>query len=1117
MLHRQLVFTLFLLLFGGIVSAQPCCNGNYNCTYTTATTCGSTPFTISAITPCSNCSYSWAGPVVAGQGTTLATYQYTNAVPGWGQSAFYWDLTVTDNTNSCTYKELHDVGIGWQPPVSLPTLANGPWNGDTSKVWIYARSYMIGFTNGTYYFYPSWSVTGGNIVRTRHVQGGPFWNDSVLVKWTGAAPMSLNEAQLTQHAPPNLTSFNCNWTPPTTFFPNPPLNVFYNGAVCPNIAKNFFTFPYQGSTYTWSVTNGSILSGQGTNSVQISMSAPGTVTVVRDSSGTLTTASTSVTPVNPTVNLGPNQTLCQGSSLTLNAGSGYSNYLWSTGATTQTISVTNAGSYSVTATINGGCQASDTVVITSLPTNPVNLGPDVHTCTLPVTLNAGPGYATYVWNQGATTSTIPAVTPGQYSVTVTESNGCSTLDTVIVYDNHTTVNLGPDHTICVPGLTNISGSTTQVTSYLWSTGATTPTIQVTGLGPQTLWLQGSNIYGCTSSDTLVLTGVPRPTPNLGPDQSVCPGTPVTFTPGPGYNSYGWSNFSTQQSITVSNPGSYWVSVTDGTGCSGRDTVQLINYPVTPVNLGPDINVCQPSTVLNAGSGYASYAWSSGATTQQITVTTTGTYSVTATTVNGCTTSDAIVVSFNPLSFTLGPDQIVCEPDVVVLDPQLTGNFTYNWSNGATTPTISLFVPGTHLIDLTVSNAFNCTAHDTVVVTIMPTPTSGLMNDTLLCRDTTITLAVSPGFSSYLWSTGATTQSITLANGGVYSLTATAPNGCIRRDTVLISDLIDCVFPGDVNYDGLVSGTDVIALGLGIGYTGAPRPNACTQWYGQWLPNWNGNIVSNVNRKQADTDGSGVITLADTNAIHLNYGSTHARVGEVTGGPAQIRLVPVTVSVMAGDPLQYDAYLEDSQGGDLDAVYGIVLNLQGVSPGIVGIRSVDMANAWFTLNSGQLPFTRRSGNDVMLALSRITGQDTMGHGWVARITYDTDPSIPSGQSVTASPVIQQNVLYSDSLAQTPLSVQAFSALVNGLSHRQDPVAYEINLAPVPASQHMMVRVTAIWTSHFQILNSLGQLVMAGQWQGGEEMDLDVATLAVGTYCIRVATEQGWLQKKFVVAR
>jgi len=160
----------------------------------------------------------------------------------------------------------------------------------------------------------------------------------------------------------------------------------------------------------------------------------------------------------------------------------------------------------------------------------------------------------------------------------------------------------------------------------------------------TYWCSVFNTSGCSATDTVLITRGFPPTVNLGPDQAICNGQTVTLNAGNPGSTYFWSNNATTQSITVTNPGYYIVTVTSPTGCPGYDTVQVLGTSLT-VNLGPDLVLCGGNqAVLDAGNPGFSYLWNTGATSQVIVVSNPGAYSVSVTDIFGCSGSDQIQVS-----------------------------------------------------------------------------------------------------------------------------------------------------------------------------------------------------------------------------------------------------------------------------------------------------------------------------------------------------------------------------------------------------------------------------------------------------------------------------------------
>jgi len=229
--------------------------------------------------------------------------------------------------------------------------------------------------------------------------------------------------------------------------------------------------------------------------------------------------------------------------------------------------------------------------------------------------------------------------------------------------------------------------------------------------------------------------------NLGSDQLVCAGTNVTFDAGPNRQSYAWyfngTPYSTgSQTITVSNPGTYSVTVDDH-GCMLSDTVQLDNYPfITPVITGTT-GFCQgASQPLSVTPAFSSYLWSTGATTQSVTVSATGTYSVTVTDNNTCNHTASAAVTVHPLPVvTLVQPATTC----VNLPPYaLTGGSPAGgtYSGPGVNSTTGFFDPssgiGAHLITYSYTDAFGCSATTSKTLTVNALPSVALAAQPSVC-------------------------------------------------------------------------------------------------------------------------------------------------------------------------------------------------------------------------------------------------------------------------------------------------------------------------------------------------------------------------------------------------
>jgi len=233
------------------------------------------------------------------------------------------------------------------------------------------------------------------------------------------------------------------------------------------------------------------------------------------------------------------------------------------------------------------------------------------------------------------------------------------IDNVIIA-NAPVVELGNDSSLCTGTLLLDAATAPQNTLYSWielslpnDVISSAPALMVTASGYYKVIVD--NGYGMTATDSVEIFINPLPVFDLGPNVSVCSGTTVEIV-AYGGTSYHWNNNATTPSITVTpnTVTNYSVTVTDNNGCSATDDINIVTLQLPNVNLGPNQFLCsEESATLNAGSNYQSYIWSTGATSQYITVDTTGigygvfTYSVTVTNANNCHGSGSVTLTFDP--------------------------------------------------------------------------------------------------------------------------------------------------------------------------------------------------------------------------------------------------------------------------------------------------------------------------------------------------------------------------------------------------------------------------------------------------------------------------------------
>jgi len=489
----------------------------------------------------------------------------------------------------------------------------------------------------------------------------------------------------------------------------------------------------------------------------------------------------------PTYSLGADAAPCAGDTLILNATvTNASSYLWNNGAVTPTIKAYQVGIYWCDVK-KDGCTFRDSLAITAISPKPtVNLGADISTCASPpIVLNATYPNSTYLWQDGSTNPTLNANSSGLYWAQVTSNAGCVARDSInIAFNSSPVFNLGTDRAICQGDTLTLNATVASAISYLWSTGATTPTIKVFAAG--TYWCEVNN--GCTYRDSIIITAVnAKPVVNFGADISTCAAPPILLNATNPNSTYLWQDGSTNPTLNASSSGLYWAQVINNNGCVARDSINIAFNSPPVFNLGTDRAICQGDTLtLNATVASAiSYLWSTGATTPTIKVFTAGTYWCEVN--NGCSFRDTIVITaVNPKPVVnLGADISTCAAPPILLDAT-NPNSTYLWQDGSTNPTLNANISGLYWAQVT--NSSGCIKKDSINIAFNSAPVFNLGADRPICQGDIVTLnATVAGAISYIWNTGATTPTINVSTAGTYWCQVN--NGCTFRDSLIITSVM----------------------------------------------------------------------------------------------------------------------------------------------------------------------------------------------------------------------------------------------------------------------------------------------------------------------------------------
>lgn len=468
--------------------------------------------------------------------------------------------------------------------------------------------------------------------------------------------------------------------------------------------------------------------------------------------------------------------LCPGSSLTLSTNQS-GTYLWSTGSTTSSISVTQPGIYTLDLTTPCGT-INDTVEVYYPDTLQPDLGPDTLLCSSgALSLSTGLSQGSFTWSTGAGSSSISVNASGTYWVRV--SNGCQFFyDTVqVTFGSFPTRPIADTLTYC-PGVNSAVANVTQSlagTSYLWSTGSTqaTETFQTTG----NQWVAISNACGSDTFDFYVKADAPRNIQIQGPDTvATCQTATLLVTGLSATDSLTWNTGGNvgENPITVGQAGTYIATVHNACGQYSDTAVVLVNQP--PLRLQQtDYTICQGSPPLSLSvpaqpNSQTKILWSNGDTTRN-TMLGPGTHTVQLS--NPCdTVLDSIhIQAVQALQLNLGPDTVICQGGQVQVDVSTLVADTLYWSDGSQARVRQISQSDTLI--LTAQNACG-TVRDTLRVRRILLPVEKLF-DQAFCQGNTLTLnAFQAQAASYQWNTGSTDSAITISTSGVYVCTITNP-------------------------------------------------------------------------------------------------------------------------------------------------------------------------------------------------------------------------------------------------------------------------------------------------------------------------------------------------------
>lgn len=587
----------------------------------------------------------------------------------------------------------------------------------------------------------------------------------------------------------------------------------------------------------------------------------------------------------PNVIAEPDTSICAGEtvllSATANGGAGGYTFSWDNGlgsGQTHTVSPLQTTTYTVTATDENGCTATDqvTIMVNVLPT--VDLGPDTSICIgeelfLFASATGGDGDYTFTWDNGLASSQSQNVSPTvftTYSVVLEDGNGCTDTDSITVLVNPlpgieiVSVNCDPSLTTYRVEVQIESTHTLSVSSgEVIDNGGGSFSITNIPTGTDLLITITDPNLDCSSQETITAPDCSCPTdippPVSDGDQSYCQGDdiPALSVTVPDTLSVNWFDadsggqllFQSSTIYTPSAPGTYYAEaflINNGCPSITRTAVNLTELPPPPVSIIGDTIICAGETTTLTATGADTYLWSTDATSESIEAVQAGTYTVSGTDPNGCSATATVqVIISEPLEASFDNQDVQCNGDASgIANVGAIGGtppYTYNWSNQVTGTTNPALAAGVYFLTITDGN--DCTLETSTEIMEPGAFEVVVTTDSVSCNggsDGQASLAITGGTPTYnvIWPDQSTALSRTDLAAGSYEVFVSDINQCQVTVTVLIGEP-DPIFIEPLNIqDASCAGASDGSISIQVGGGTAPYDI-------QWSNGATGETVENL--------------------------------------------------------------------------------------------------------------------------------------------------------------------------------------------------------------------------------------------------------------------------------
>ena len=671
-----------------------------------------------------------------------------------------------------------------------------------------------------------------------------------------------------------------------------------DNTVCRNVQNDYTSTSTQSPTsYSWTFEGGSPATSSQQNPQNVTYATAGTFDVTLTAtnaygSNTYVCANCVTVYADPAVTLTGTNPACNAQSnggITSSiSGTGPYTYSWSNGATTANLSNVAAGNYSVTVTSAQGCIAQASTTLSNPASMSINGNTQNVTCagltngSIALSVSGGTGNKTYLWNNGAASSSINNLGAGSYSVTVTDAAGCTTIASYTISAPQAIVIEGTANAVTCFGNNNgsIQVSATGGTgnkTFSWNNGAIGAGINNLSAGVYTV--TAADASGCVASQSLTVNSPSALVLNGNVNNVQCfgdndGGISVSVSGGSGTSSISWSNGMTGAQINNLQAGSYTATATDLAGCTASATFTVSQPDALEINVSDFDIACTDvigSAIVAPGGGTGPYIvnWSNGVSGYENNNLSAGNYSVTITDNQGCTETQAFQITQSAnLSVFLQASNITCfgaaNGSITAIVNGGSQDYSFEWSNNATSASISNLLAGQYT--LIVTDGTGCTGTSSAVIGEPVQLSADIDANDVTCngQNNGSALALVQGGTApfqYGWSNGSSDELVEDLSTGNLTLNIVDANGCtaqaistIEQPTMLTGNVL---ITGAETCAGNDGGAEVMIAG--------GTPSYSIVWS-------NGSTSAQLDDVAA---GSYQVTVSDANGCSINAIATVA--------------------------------------------------------------------------------------------------------------------------------------------------------------------------------------------------------------------------------------------------